>query len=411
MLAHWVWLATRPHVSDLLRRELVDRFGGAEDVYHGEKEDFATLGSLNENVLEALLDKDLSNANRILGRCKEQGIWALTWEDASYPARLRRIEDPPMVLYGLGTLPDLEDVPVIGVVGTRRASAYGLEMAREFGYQIAACGGILVSGLAAGIDGLAMEGALMASKPVVGVLGFGPDHIYPKSNKPLFEAVRRNGCLLSEYPPGIRPDKWTFPRRNRIISGLSLGVLIVEAPEKSGALITAQLAAEQGRDVYCVPGAIRRGNCAGSNALLQSRIASAVTCGYDVLEEYASLFPGKLNREQGMAPVPKAGMNLASQPVIPPKNVSKPPKQEPPTKKTIDKRRTETYIDLDKLQPTLTAQEQQLADLLRQGPKATDDVIEESGLPSSQALAVLTMLEVKGIVRRGVDRKISLAQK
>ena len=410
MLVHWVWLATRPHVGDHLRRELVDCFGTAEDVCHAGEEELARVGEMSKEAREALLDKDLSQAQEILGRCQQLGIWVISWEDDTYPARLRRIEDPPLVLYGVGTLPDLDEEPVIGVVGTRQPSAYGLEMAREFGYQIAACGGILVSGLAAGIDGTAMEGALLASRPVVGVLAFGPDHIYPRSNAPLFEAVRRNGCLISEYPPGVRPDKWTFPRRNRIISGLSLGVLIVEAPERSGALITARLAAEQGRDVYCIPGAIRRGNCAGSNELLRSRIATAVTCGYDVLEEYESMFPGKLNREGGSRPVPGT-VPQAAQRVIPPKKTPAASRPEKLKKKPVDKISDGNYIDQGKPAPELSAQEDLIVQTLQRGPMTMDDLIEESGLLPAQAIGLLTMLEIKGVLRRNSDQKVSLTEK
>ncbi len=145
-----------------------------------------------------------------------------------------------------GRLPDFDGSPVIGVVGTRKASAYGLTTAKRMGYQIARCGGIVVSGMAYGIDGMAMSGALTAGAPAVGVLGCGADIVYPVSNRALFRDTEEYGCILSEFAPGTPPAKWTFPKRNRIISGLSCGVLVVEAPEKKRRAITARLAAEQG---------------------------------------------------------------------------------------------------------------------------------------------------------------------
>ena len=272
--------------------------------------------------------------------------------------------------------------------------------------KIAACGGILVSGLAAGIDGLAMEGALMASKPVVGVLGFGPDHIYPKSNKPLFEAVRRNGCLLSEYPPGVRPDKWTFPRRNRIISGLSNGVLVVEAPKISGALITARQALDQGRDVFVVPGNIDVPTCEGSNELLRQGGILART-GWDVMGEYQALYPDKVVQfdragmqsaypdevQRAQAPAEERPLKVAQKPALP-KN------KEAKDKKVIDNRENPTYIDVEKKPAVRTPQEQAIIGLLKDGPRLTDAVIADCGLSRGEALAVMTILEINGTVRR-----------
>lgn len=408
MLVHWVWLASCCHINDTLRRDLVEHFGSAEDVYRATKEEIREQFDLKEDALCPLLDKNLSKAQEILGRCHQLGIWLLTWEDETYPAQLRRIEDPPMVLYGVGTLPDLEKRPAIGVVGTRKASAYGLEMAREFGYQISAGGGILVSGLAVGIDGLAMEGALQGGNPVIGVLAFGPDHIYPRSNERLFDGVKHRGCLLSEYAPGVRPDKWTFPRRNRIISGLSQGVLIVEAPEKSGALITAHLALEQGRDVFCVPGAIRQGNCAGSNELLRSRVASAAVCGYDVLSEYESRFPGTIHREKASSPPRTKVCVAAAQPVQAPEKEKKSCTAEKSVKKTIDYSSSAGYIEKKQVHAALSHREQILVDMLQKGPVSLDELLEGCGLSSAQALSALTMLEIRGVIVRSPDRQIRL---
>ena len=177
-------------------------------------------------------DKSLDEAQSILKICRDKKLGILTFQDAAYPRRLRNISDPPAVLYYKGQIPDLESCPAIAVVGTRKASAYGLTTAKRMGYQIARCGGIVVSGMAYGIDGMATAGALTAGSPAVGVLGCGVDVVYPMSNRSLFRDMEEYGWLVSEFPPGYPPSRWTFPKRNRIISGMCNGVLVIEAPEK-----------------------------------------------------------------------------------------------------------------------------------------------------------------------------------
>jgi DNA processing protein len=204
--------------------------------------------------LEGILDKDTSDAEQILQECDNKGIQLMVYSDNAYPERLRNIADPPAVLYYKGTFPDFDQEAAIGIVGTRRCSAYGMLQSKQFSNLIANSGGIVVSGGARGIDTMALGGALDSLMPVVCVLGCGVDVVYPSSNRGLYEGVLRCGCLISEFPPGTRPYKWNFPKRNRLISGVSNGVLVVEAPERSGALITARLAAEQGRDLFAVPG-------------------------------------------------------------------------------------------------------------------------------------------------------------
>ena len=269
MLIHWIWLATRPHMNDRDRLSVLSHFGNPEDIYFAPKEAFADIEDMTKQMAEALQEKDLHEAGEILRQCVDLGIHICTFNDGAYPSRLKNIADPPMVLYYVGHLPDLDGTPVIAAVGTRKASPYGLNVAKRIGGQLARCGAIVVTGMAEGIDGAAAAGALTAGGTVVGVLGCGVDVVYPACNRGLFADVERHGCLMSEFPPGTEPYKWNFPRRNRIMSGLSNGVLVAEAPEKSGALITARQAAEQGRDVFVVPGNVDVPTCAGSNALMR----------------------------------------------------------------------------------------------------------------------------------------------
>lgn len=392
MLIHWIWLAQRAGVSDRVKLALLERCGDAEDIYHAAQEDLAAEG-LSEQGVASLLDKSLEVANKILARCAEKEIRILTFRDAAYPAGLRAIPDPPMVLYYKGQLPDFGRRPAIGVVGTRKATSYGLSIARRMGYQIARCGGVLVSGMAFGIDGVATGAALEGEGTAVGVLGCGVDKVYPASNRALFARMERHGCLISEFPPQTPPAKWNFPRRNRIISGLSDGVLVVEAPERSGALITARLAAEQGRDVFVVPGNIDVAACAGSNALLRDGAAVATT-GWDILSQYTALYPGAVEQSDDLEPpMEQTAPKVAQTAQIP---APKPAEN----KKRIDNGGHSPYIDGDKGAVPLSEAEQRIVRQLEQGRCLTDDVIAATGLPSGQLLGIVTMLEVRGILRR-----------
>ena len=416
MLIHWIWFATRPSVSDRARAALLRHFGDAEDVYFASKEDYAAA-ELTEDGIASLSDKDLRGTRTVLDECSRKNIRILTLRDAAYPGRLKNISDPPCVLYYKGSLPDMDDRPVIAVVGTRHASGYGLSTAKRMGYQIASCGGIVVSGMAYGVDGMAMAGALSAGMPVIGVLGCGVDIVYPLSNQALFADTQRCGCLLSEFPPGTAPAKWNFPRRNRIISGLSCGVLVIEAPEKSGALITARQAADQGRDVFVVPGNIDVDTCKGSNALLRDG-AIAVSSGWDVLSEYAAQYPHAVSQSTGhtrqnayadelekqYAEMEKDRPKVAQKPAIPGKKQKEKPSGK---KKEIDNGASSPYIDAVDV-PALTDEESKIVEQLRQGVSLVDDIIAATGLGTGPILAALTMLEIKGVITRLPGKRITL---
>ena len=199
MIVHWIWLATRQNLPDRLKVELVRHFQDPENVYFADGESYREIDGLTAEGAAALQDKDLSQANQILDDCDRAGLRILTYRDAAYPSRLKNISDPPLVFYYKGRLPDFDGQPLIGVVGTRGASPYGLTVAKRMGYQIAKCGGIVVSGMAYGIDGMAMSGALTADQMTVGVLGCGADLVYPLSNRALFRDVEQYGCILSEF--------------------------------------------------------------------------------------------------------------------------------------------------------------------------------------------------------------------
>ena len=410
MLIHWIWLATRPGMNDRTKKALLDCFGDPEDTFYASGDTYQNVENITEDDVSALCDKSLIQAQKILQDCADKDIHILTMRDAAYPARLKNISDPPLVLYYKGRLPDFDGQPLIAVVGTRKASSYGMTAAKRMGYGIAQCGGVVVSGVASGIDGVAMAGAMSAGGSVIGVLGNGVDVVYPLSNRALFADTLRCGCLLSEFPPGTPPYKWNFPKRNRIISGLSCGVLVVEAPKISGALITARQAAEQGRDVFVVPGNIDVDTCEGSNALLRDGAILART-GWDVLSEYEAIFPGKVRKvdrpgrqkaypeelaaikaEQEKAPLKVAQKPQMLDKIKTGKSVSE--------KKVIDNGGIQPYSDVEKRLPQLSDDEKLVVEQLRQGSRLRDDVIADSALPAARVSAVLTMLEIKGVIRR-----------
>lgn len=376
MLEYWIWLATRQGLNKRKQYELLQRFGDPEAVYRS----FAQA-------------EDLQQAQQILNRCHEQGIGLLTLEDPRYPQRLKGIYEPPLLLYYRGSLPDWEAKPVIGAVGTRRCSQYGLRCAHRMAQQLTLCGATVVSGMAEGIDTGVLNGALAAGGAPAVFLAGGVDMIYPAGNRGLYQQILNcGGCILSEQPPGVGHAKWLFPLRNRLISGISNGLLVVEAPEKSGALITARHAIEQGRAVFAVPGPIDAQSCSGSNALLQegARIAQS---GWDLLRDYQDQFEGLADRTESSG-------NILKNPVEMPLFQRKTSQYQPKVKKTIDKESKQLYSDLDKKPAAGTPQEQAIMDQLLSGPKLTDEVINDCALPKGEALAVMTLLEIKGAIRR-----------
>ena len=417
MLVHWIWLAHRPSVSDRLKQTLLEHFRDPEDIFFADSGGFDHIPGMTVEAKASLQDRDLTRSEEILTVCCNKKIHLLTCQDGAYPARLKNIADPPVLLYYKGTLPDLDGSPVIGVVGTRKASAYGMTAAKRMGYQIGRCGGIVVSGMACGIDGMAMSGCLTAGQPTVGVLGCGVDIVYPLSNRALFRDTESYGCILSEFAPGTEPARWTFPKRNRIIAGLSCGVLVVEAPEKSGALITARQALDQGRDVFVVPGNIDVPSFAGSNRLLRDG-AVPVFSGWDVVSEYEALYPDRIRREEGpghQTAYPEEVANAAEpekKPLKVAQTVKKPGRkgalEEKSSPKTIDKQENAPYSDVNTAFPKLSAEEAAIAAALKNGQRLVDDVIAETGLTTGTVLALLTMLELKGVVQRHPGKRISL---
>ena len=397
MILHWIWFSELKDITLTDKHRLLERFHDPEELYH-------TADSILEKY--GIKDKDLHTAQNILQKCNKKGIKLLPIADSAYPFRLRNIPDAPILLYYKGILPDWEKAPFIGVVGTRKASAYGLQIARQMGSQIASCGGYVVSGGASGADTAVMQGALDAGFSVVGVLGCGVDVVYPRNNRKLFETVVQTGCLLSEYPPEAEGIPWHFPARNRIISGISNGVLVVEAPKQSGALITAQRALEQGRDVFVVPGNINTPACEGSNALLQEGAIPALS-GWDVVSIYEILYPKQVQKytKTPLFAGESTPAKVAQISAIPKTNS---PQTDEFDKKPIDNKGFSTYSVLENRHPVLNEEEQTVLAQLTRQPQEAAELIAKLNWPSGKVLSILTMLAVKGLVYKHPGGRFSL---
>ena len=292
---YWVWLSEQKGLSTRMKLQLLEHFGTPENIYYADAEDYLQVEGMNQRLAAQLSDKSTAAADRILGDCERLELRILTMQDADYPVRLRNIYEPPCLLYVKGQLPLIDEEVSIAMVGTRKATPYGIETAQELAYAMAKQGALIVSGGAYGIDTAAHRGALRAGAKTVALLGCGMDVIYPAGNEWLYRDVAASGALVTEYSPGTPAIGQHFPIRNRIISGLCLATVVVEAPERSGALITAHTALEQGRDVFAVPGPIKAPMSRGCNRMIADGEASLVADTADVLWEYEARFPHKLH--------------------------------------------------------------------------------------------------------------------
>ncbi|MBQ6539790.1 MAG: DNA-processing protein DprA, partial [Oscillospiraceae bacterium] len=291
-LKYWIWLSERRGIGAATAHKLLEAMGSPENIYFADADDYARAGVKQRDIFQ-LMDKNMEGARAIMERCHDENWRIISVEDAVYPDRLKNIYDAPLVLYVRGRLPAMDEEAAVAIVGTRKCSPYGIRCAEQIGYEVTKGGGLIVTGLARGIDTAAAWGALRAGGKVIGVLGCGLDVVYPPENKSIIDDVAAVGAIVSEYSPGTPAYAANFPARNRIISGMALGAVIIEAPRHSGALITAAHALEQGRDVFVVPGNIDAEACFGSNRLLREG-GIPIMNGFDILEEYREAYPQKL---------------------------------------------------------------------------------------------------------------------
>ncbi len=385
-LKFWVWLTEQNRLGGPARQVLLEHFGSPEEVYYAEPGDLLQVEGITADQAQALENKSLDRAQSILEECARKDIFLLTAQDALYPQRLKNIYDPPLLLYGRGSMPLFDEEAAVAVVGTRSCSPYGIRTAERFGFEMSKQGGLVVSGLARGIDAASQLGALRAGGLTAAVLGCGVDVVYPPENDRLYEDVAASGVLLS----GAEPFGWHFPARNRILSGLCLATLVVEAPEKSGALITAATALEQGRDVFAIPGPLDAEGSVGCNRLIRDG-AGLATESWDILREYQSRYPHKLHPDgEKLPPLPKKSE------IFYPER-SKKPKVAPSGLPVINVRRNAEGLTDDQIKVLRILDDKE--------PMLTDDIALRANVPVRRILSAVTMLEIDGYTRQEGLRK------
>jgi len=344
----WIGFNLVKGIGAMRLQALITHFGDVEAAWRGSPDDLRAAGlgaKLVERLVQVRAGLDL---DRVWERIQADGIQVLTWPNPAYPTHLREIDQPPPVLYVRGELLN-EDELAVALVGTRQVSPYGRQVTEAIAVTLVQNGVTVVSGLARGVDAVAHQAALQAGGRTLAVLGSGVDRVYPPEHRALAERIVAHGALVSDYPPGTAPDSANFPARNRIISGLSLAVVVTEAGQTSGALLTAAFAADQGRDVFAVPGSILAANSRGTNSLIVDG-ARPLLDARDVLE-------------------------------------------------ALDLGRASVQRDARRALPPDPTEARVLASL-GQEPLHIDEIRVRSGLPVEQVSAVLVMMELKGLVRQ-----------
>ena len=348
-LKYWIAFNRVRRVGRARVAMLEAHFGSLSEAWGASSTQLQQAGLDRRTAANAARSWSRIDPDAEMDRVQQAGVTALTWHDDGYPPRLKEIYDKPPVLYVKGEILP-EDERAIAVVGTRRPTAYGREVARQVTSDLAQNGLTIVSGLAKGVDGIVHRAALDAGARTIAALGSGLDVMYPREHAELASRIAENGAVVSEFPMGTRPDSQNFPRRNRIISGMSLGTLVAEAPESSGALLTARHALEQDREVFCIPGSILSEVSRGGNRLIRDSAAKLVTCADDVIEE----------------------LNLST---------------------------IEYQIELAAFFPEDDAQAAVLK-YVTFDPIHIDEIIRNSSLASSTVSGALTMMELRGLIRQ-----------
>lgn len=401
-ISYLIWLTTRDSIRADMAVGLLRHFGTAEAVYYADRAEYDLL-RIPPRLRDSLLDKKLDGAEGILERCDRQGITLLTCQDAAYPERLGQLDDHPLVLYMKGKLPRVDKEVAIGMVGSRKCTPYGQTMAGRISMDLARSGAVVVSGMAEGIDAASLKGALQGGGRVISVLAGGVDVVYPACNRWLYEDIQTSGALISENPPGTRPEGWRFPIRNRIISGLSLGVLVVEAAERSGALITAHDALDQGRDVFAVPGPADAPMSGGTNLLISRGEARLVRSAWDILLEYTGQYPQKLTfpppltveeSDARLAPEPAPTGNTEAEAPAPPASEQEEP--DLPLK---------SGAEFDRL----GEEQREIFLLLAQHRLTAEDIVGRTEIPARRVNTALTILQAQGYLKELPGRRFTAA--
>ena len=376
--------------------KLYEHFGGSvEAIYGASGEEYAKIKGLNEKVAARLSDKSLKEAEEIETWCESHDVSVVTVEDDLYPKRLFAVDSHPFVLYCKGNLIQLDKKLCVALVGTRRMTQYGSSSAYDMAYDLAKAGAVVVSGMADGIDGMAHRGCLDAGGYTIAVLGNGIDRAYPAFHYELMEEIAQKGCVLTEFCPFTKPERYNFPLRNRVISGISQATLVIEAPEKSGALNTAQHCLAQHRRLYAVPGKIGELTNVGTNVLIKDG-ARAVTYGREIIDDYAERYP---SLDPSLIPTEKVkkGFSPGFLAGYMPKR-SKPKQESPAVKEEAPKAEPPKTPKIE----TDGLSENEIAVLrcFDDGkPVNATEAAEITGLPIRDVLTSITMLEICGRIQ------------
>lgn len=423
---YWIWLAEQSGYASENFIKLHSLYKNPVDVYNLENEEVMQLGKeFSSTFKDNLCNRDLTKARRIYEYCQANGIEVLSFVDERYPDSLRAIHNPPIVLYCKGKIPNFNRDLCIGIVGTRKMSRYGRSGAYKFAYELSSLGVCVVSGLALGVDATAACGALDGGTPTVQVLGCGVEIVYPKAHATLREAVIKNGVIISEYPPFETACKHYFPQRNRIISGISQGVFVAECRKKSGAMITANVALEQGKDLFAYPGKVGDPTAEGPNDLLRIGAHAALSTE-DILECYPLYFDEydkeetneKLRAIRASAPdvleslerysIPdkcEENERLNNAPVLGASKGKQKEKSTPETASYSQEQKTQNEREEVSSAPIKTAKDYGLDDKTAKvfdaidckKPMSVDKIICD-GLSAQDVITALTMLEIMGLV-------------
>jgi len=421
----WIWLADALGAANSDFRKILELYESPYEVFTAEAEELERRAGLREKTVAVLSDKSLKRASEIFDSCERLGIGLMPYDSELYPQVLREIKNPPVLLYYVGRVPKLSDHLCVGLVGTRKMSAYGMETAYKISYELARKNAITVSGLAEGIDGVCGAATMRAGGFTVAVLGCGLDRAYPLHHGKLMNEVAKNGLLLSEYPPGTKPIHYHFPIRNRIISGLSHAVAVIEAGLGSGSLITAKDAIMQGKDVFAVPSNANGIGSEGTNGLLRDG-AYFATCAEDILRKYEYLFPMSAGAVEKCSHVDvdylrfmgvigerfkSSGENRRQSPDDSEKKSSRSANRTrrdqgmKQMNEAVDSSETDSSPLVKKERPTgvsqsLTPLQEEVLRALPDDRAITSDALMNLGHPNGEILTALTMLEIMGLVEK-----------
>ena len=411
---NWIALAEILGPRSSMLKSLVSRFGTPEAIFEADEAAIrSVLPDIGQGTLTALLRKSTEkDAARITLWCHRNGVRILTFDSIDYPASLREIDEPPAVLYCRGKLPVFDGRLTVGVVGTRKADAYGERVTYKLSFELAAAGAVIVSGMAAGLDGIAAAAALNAGSETVAVLGCGIDLVYPKQHTRLAAEIAEHGAILTEYAPGTKPHGWNFPMRNRIISALSGAVLVVEAGENSGALITARYAVVQGKTLLAVPGDITSPRSAGTNRLLADGALPALDAE-EILAHFRFLYRDAIRMEalpeaaQYSAVTPEALRRFGLRMIGDPESEDAPSSvhRESPLQRIVRRKKKETVDEIKDISgqstpdtSALAPRQRDLYTMLPDGPFSVD-VLTAKDVPVSEAVSTCTVFEIYGLIR------------